>query len=82
MKMDADDKELLDAVERGGWKSAKGGKRGLAVPDADLEPAAQVRIRAAERGVTSDPMRDADLLHAGRSTEPTWRTSTDAFQFF
>jgi predicted DNA binding CopG/RHH family protein len=27
MKMDADEKELLDAVERGGWKSAKGGKR-------------------------------------------------------
>ena len=27
MKMDADDKELLDAVERGGWKSAKGGTR-------------------------------------------------------
>jgi predicted DNA binding CopG/RHH family protein len=27
MKMDADDKELLDAVERGGWKSTKGGKR-------------------------------------------------------
>ena len=27
MKMDADDKELLDSVERGEWKSAKGGKR-------------------------------------------------------
>jgi predicted DNA binding CopG/RHH family protein/uncharacterized DUF497 family protein len=27
MKMDADEKELLDSVERGEWKSAGGGKR-------------------------------------------------------
>ena len=27
MKMDVDEKELLDSVERGEWKSAKGGKR-------------------------------------------------------
>ena len=27
MKMDADEKELLDSVDRGEWKSAKGGKR-------------------------------------------------------
>ncbi len=27
MKVDADEKELLDSVERGEWKSAKGGKR-------------------------------------------------------
>ena len=27
MKMDADEKKLLDAVERGEWKSAKGGTR-------------------------------------------------------
>ena len=27
MKMDADEKEWLDSVERGEWKSAKGGKR-------------------------------------------------------
>ena len=27
MKLDADQKELLDSVERGEWKSAKGGKR-------------------------------------------------------
>ena len=27
MKMDADEKELLESVERGEWKSAKGGKR-------------------------------------------------------
>jgi predicted DNA binding CopG/RHH family protein len=27
MKMDADEKELLGFVERGEWKSAKGGKR-------------------------------------------------------
>ena len=27
MKLDADEKELLDCVERGEWKSAKGGKR-------------------------------------------------------
>ena len=27
MTMDADEKEVLDAVERGEWKSAKGGKR-------------------------------------------------------
>ena len=27
MKLDADEKGLLDSVERGEWKSAKGGKR-------------------------------------------------------
>ena len=27
MKMDADEKELLESVERGEWKSAGGGKR-------------------------------------------------------
>jgi hypothetical protein len=27
MKMDADERELRDSVERGEWKSAKGGKR-------------------------------------------------------
>ena len=27
MKVDADEKELLESVERGDWKSAKGGKR-------------------------------------------------------
>jgi predicted DNA binding CopG/RHH family protein len=27
MKLDADEKELLDSVERGEWKSARGGKR-------------------------------------------------------
>jgi predicted DNA binding CopG/RHH family protein len=27
MKLDADEKEMLDSVERGEWKSARGGKR-------------------------------------------------------
>ena len=27
MKIDADEKELVESVERGEWKSAKGGKR-------------------------------------------------------
>ena len=27
MKLDADEKELLDSVERGEWKSGKGGQR-------------------------------------------------------
>ena len=27
MKLDADEKELVDSVERGKWKSASGGKR-------------------------------------------------------
>ena len=27
MKLDADEKELLESVERGKWKSARGGKR-------------------------------------------------------
>ena len=27
MKMDAEEKELLDSVERGEWNSAKGGRR-------------------------------------------------------
>ena len=27
MKMDVDEKALLDSVERGEWKAAKGGKR-------------------------------------------------------
>ena len=30
MKMDADEKELFDSVERGEWKSAGGGKRARA----------------------------------------------------
>ena len=87
MKIDADEKELLESVERGEWKSAGGGKRerarfsryakatfkkdrrlnirlsskdleaiqkralaeGLAVSDADREPAAQVRSPAASK---------------------------------
>ena len=89
MKMDADEKELLDSVERGEWKTAKGGKRERArysryakatfrkgpaaehpavqqgpggypeacagrrpaVPDADLELAAQVCNRTPQGGV-------------------------------
>jgi hypothetical protein len=31
MKMDAEEKELLESVERGEWKSAKGGKRSAPV---------------------------------------------------
>ena len=27
MRMDAEEKELVESVERGEWKSAKGGKR-------------------------------------------------------
>lgn len=30
MKLDADEKELLESVERGEWKSPKSGKRGRA----------------------------------------------------
>jgi len=53
---------LLGSVERGEWKSAGGGKcerarfryakARPASPDRDVEPAAQVRTRAAQRGVT------------------------------
>ena len=88
MKIDADEKDLLESVERGEWKSAGGGKRqrtryaryakatfrkdrrlnirlsskdleaiqkralaeGLPYQILDLKPAAQVRIRSAERG--------------------------------
>ena len=91
MKLDADEKELLESVERGEWKSAErrqararsvlplreghvpqgpaaehpaleqgpGGdpearaRGGLAVSDADREPAAQVRVRAAQGDLTS-----------------------------
>jgi hypothetical protein len=91
MKIEADEKDLLESVERGEWKSAAGGKRetnsvrslregyipegpaaehpaveqgprgdseagacgGLAVPDADRESAAQVRVRAAQRDLDS-----------------------------
>jgi predicted DNA binding CopG/RHH family protein len=86
MKLNADEKELLESVERGEWKSVgrrKGtrsryaryakatfrkdrrlnirlsskiwrrseasARGGLALPDADLKPAAQVRIRPAPR---------------------------------
>ena len=88
MKIDADEKELLDSVERGEWKSAgaasasepvlplreghvpqgpaaehpaveqgPGGdpearaRGGPALPDADLQPAAQVRVRTAQGSV-------------------------------
>jgi predicted DNA binding CopG/RHH family protein len=91
MKIDADEKELLESVERGEWKSTGGGKReraryaryakatfrkdrrlnirlsskdleaiqkraprgGSALPDVDLEPVAQVRLRPAQGGLTS-----------------------------
>ena len=41
MKIDADEKELLESVERGEWKSAGGGKRERA-RDSYREPVAQV----------------------------------------
>ncbi len=88
MKIDTDEKDLLESVERGEWKSSGGGKRERtryaryakatfrkdrrlnirlseqgpgsnpeagtggrpAVPNSDLKPAAQVRVRSAERG--------------------------------
>jgi len=90
MKIDTDEKELLEFVERGEWKSAGGGKRerarfsryakatfrkdrrlnirlsskgpggdpeagtrrGPAVSDADLQPAAQVRVRPPQGRLT------------------------------
>jgi hypothetical protein len=86
MKVDADEKDLLESVERGEWKSVAGGKRvrtrfpryakatfrrdrrlqhssveqgsggdpktrpcgRIAIPDADRQPAAQVRRRPTE----------------------------------
>ena len=91
MKLDADEKDLLNSVERGEWKAAKGGKRraravfplrkgyvpqgpaaehptieqgpgsdpeagtrgGPTVSNADLEPAAQVRLRPAQGALIS-----------------------------
>ena len=104
MKIDADEKELLESVERGEWKSAGGGKRertrylslrkgdvperpaaehpaveqgpggdseagargGLAVSDADREPAAQVRGRAPQRDLRSGLRRFAKRKPASR----------------
>jgi predicted DNA binding CopG/RHH family protein len=88
MKLDAEEKDLLESVEKGESKPSAGGRRerakysryakatfrkdrrlnirlsskdleaiqkagarrGVAVPDADLEPAAQVRRRPTQRG--------------------------------
>jgi hypothetical protein len=42
------------ALEQGpGGNSETGARGGLAVPDADLQPAAQVRVRTAEGGLIS-----------------------------
>ena len=38
MKIDADEKELLESVERGEWKSARGGKRERARYSATRRP--------------------------------------------
>ena len=104
MKIDADEKELLESVERGEWKSAKaasaneratpirqgyvpqgpaaehsaleqgpGGnpearaRRRPAVPDADLEPVAQVHVRSPQRRLKSGR---AGRQHSG-SAAPT-----------
>ena len=103
MKIDADEKELLESVERGEWKSAGGGKRerarfsryakatfkkdrrlnirlsskdleaiqkralaeGLAVSDADREPAAQVRGRPPQRDLRSGRVLRAGAVPGG-----------------
>jgi predicted DNA binding CopG/RHH family protein len=111
MKLDANEKELLESVERGKWKSARGGKRertrhahyakatfrrdrrlnirlsskdleaiqkralaeGFAVPDADFELAAQVRVRSPQRTLshTVSPGYLISTLHP--STTPNSR---------
>src|SRR5262245_250410 len=111
MKMDADEKALLESVERGEWKAAKGIKRargrysplreghvpqgaaaehpavqqglggnseagaggGLAVSDADLKPAAQVRIRPPQGGLkrgraTSEIEKPSPNYHRSRAS--------------
>ena len=44
MKIDADEKELLESVERGEWKSTGGGKRGR------VGTPATPRLRSARTG--------------------------------
>jgi hypothetical protein len=59
MKLDAGEKELLESVERGEWKSAAGGKRErtrysrYAKATPDRQPARQVRSRPPQRDLKS-----------------------------
>ena len=113
MKIEADEKELLESVERGEWKSVGGGKRartryaryakatfrkdrrlnirlsskdleaiqtracgGLAVSDADLELATQVRVRPPERGVT---IQHSALRGRSSSETPAARAASRAY---
>ena len=67
MKMDADEKKLLDSVERGEWKSAKGGKRERArysrYAKATFRKDRRVNIRLSTR--TWKPSRNARSPKAG-----------------
>jgi hypothetical protein len=59
MKLDADEKELLDSVERGEWKSAKGGKRERArysrYAKATFRKDRRLNIRLVEQGFGGNP---------------------------
>jgi hypothetical protein len=73
MKLDADEKELLDSVERGEWKSAKGAKRERVRYSRwllDLEPS--LGRRASER-----PMRSVGSGH-GEGAQGRHRTPRTA----
>jgi predicted DNA binding CopG/RHH family protein len=77
MKIDADEKELLESVERGEWKSAKGGKRERArysrYAKATFRKDRRLNIRLSSKDLEDDPeararggvaVPDADLESA------------------
>jgi hypothetical protein len=59
MKLDTDEKELLDSVERGEWKSAKGGKRERAryspLRKSHVSQGSTAEHPAVEQGPRGDP---------------------------
>jgi hypothetical protein len=54
MRTDADEKELLESVEQGpGGDPEASARRGIALSDADPQPAAQARGRPPQRNLTT-----------------------------
>jgi hypothetical protein len=67
MKIDADEKELLESVDRGEWKSAWGGKRER-TPTADMRRLRSARTPAEYPAVEKRPGDDPEAVQ----NPPPW----------
>jgi predicted DNA binding CopG/RHH family protein len=74
MKLDADEKDLLESVERGEWKSARGGKRGRT----RYTRYAKVTFRKDRR--LNIRLSSKDLLHKYASRAPQRDLKTARFR--